>query len=64
MRGLLLVLLGTFVTLEVIQMIYDLGVSFKAIFWGWAGFACLVFLNCFVNWPVESFPAPEDSRYT
>ncbi|XP_042561197.1 large neutral amino acids transporter small subunit 3-like [Clupea harengus] len=52
------------VTFPAVKMIYDLGVSFKAIFWGWAGFACLVFLNCFVNWPAESFPAPEDSRYT
>lgn len=52
------------VTFPGVKLIYDLGVPFKMIFWGWAGFACLVFLNCFVNWPAESFPAPEDSRYT
>ncbi|XP_063075706.1 solute carrier family 43 member 1b [Engraulis encrasicolus] len=52
------------VTFGGVKLIYDLGVPFKVIFWGWAGFACLVFLNCFVNWPAESFPPPEDSRYT
>ncbi|XP_076150031.1 solute carrier family 43 member 1b [Alosa pseudoharengus] len=52
------------VTFPGVKMIYDLGVPFKGIFWGWAGFACLVFFNCLVNWPAESFPAPEDPRYT
>ncbi|KAA8594417.1 hypothetical protein FQN60_011552, partial [Etheostoma spectabile] len=32
--------------------------------WVWSGMACMVFINCFLNWPAESFPAPEDVRYT
>lgn len=52
------------VTFPGVKLIYDLGVSFCTIFWVWAAFACLVFVNCFVNWPAESFPAPEDIRYS
>uniref|UniRef100_A0A3B4FIE9 Solute carrier family 43 member 1b n=1 Tax=Pundamilia nyererei TaxID=303518 RepID=A0A3B4FIE9_9CICH len=47
-----------------LQVIYDLGVSFRVIMWVWTGMACTVILNCFLNWPTESFPAPEDIRYT
>uniref|UniRef100_A0A3Q3FYH5 Solute carrier family 43 member 1b n=1 Tax=Labrus bergylta TaxID=56723 RepID=A0A3Q3FYH5_9LABR len=52
------------VTFPGVKVIYDLGVSFHIIMWVWSGIACMVFLNCFLNWPVESFPAPEDIRYT
>ncbi|XP_056096458.1 solute carrier family 43 member 1b isoform X2 [Rhinichthys klamathensis goyatoka] len=51
------------VTFPGVKLIYDVGVSFSVIFWMWAGFACFVFLNCFINWPGESFPAPEDIRF-
>lgn len=52
------------VTFPGVKVIYDLGVSFRVIMWVWSGMACMVFLNCFLNWPAESFPAPEDIRYT
>ncbi|XP_040001356.1 solute carrier family 43 member 1b isoform X2 [Xiphias gladius] len=52
------------VTFPGVKLIYDLGVSFRIIMWAWSGMACMVFLNCFLNWPAESFPAPEDIRYT
>lgn len=52
------------VTFPGVKLIYDLGVSFRVIMWTWSGMACMVFLNCFLNWPAESFPPPEDARYT
>ncbi|KPP57442.1 large neutral amino acids transporter small subunit 3-like [Scleropages formosus] len=52
------------VTFPAVKLIYDAGVSFRLIMWAWAALACLVFFNCFLNWPVESFPSPEEVDYT
>ncbi|XP_027001803.2 solute carrier family 43 member 1b [Tachysurus fulvidraco] len=51
------------VTFPGVKLIYDLGVSFRLIFWVWSGLAFLVFINCLLNWPVEPFPAPEEISY-
>lgn len=45
------------------QLIYDAGVPFVVIMFSWSGLACLIFLNCALNWPSESFPAPEEVDY-
>ncbi|KPP73627.1 large neutral amino acids transporter small subunit 3-like [Scleropages formosus] len=50
------------VTFLGVKLIYDAGVSFRVIMWVWSGLACLVFLNCFLNWPAEPFLTPDDLR--
>lgn len=52
------------VTFPGVKLIYDAGVSFQAIMWGWAGLAGFVFFNCFFNWPVEGFPTPDEVDYS
>uniref|UniRef100_A0AAY5KKA7 Solute carrier family 43 member 1a n=1 Tax=Esox lucius TaxID=8010 RepID=A0AAY5KKA7_ESOLU len=52
------------VTFPGVKLIYDAGVSFRVIMWVWAGVASLVFLNCFVNWPAETFPSVDQVDYS
>ncbi|XP_062972995.1 large neutral amino acids transporter small subunit 3 isoform X2 [Elgaria multicarinata webbii] len=52
------------VTFPGVKLIYDAGVSFITIMLVWSSLACLIFLNCLINWPQESFPAPEEASYT
>ncbi|XP_027632515.1 large neutral amino acids transporter small subunit 3 isoform X2 [Tupaia chinensis] len=52
------------ITFPGIKLIYDAGVSFVVIMFTWSGLACLIFLNCALNWPIEAFPAPEEVNYT
>lgn len=51
------------ITFPGIKLIYDAGVPFVVIMFSWSGLACLIFLNCALNWPSESFPAPEEVDY-
>lgn len=46
-----------------LQLIYEAGVPFVGIMCAWSGLACLIFLNCALNWPSEPFPAPEEVDY-
>lgn len=52
------------ITFPGIKLIYDAGVFFVVIMFTWSGLACLIFLNCALNWPREPFPAPEEGSYT
>ncbi|XP_030595379.1 solute carrier family 43 member 1a [Archocentrus centrarchus] len=52
------------VTFPGVKLIYDVGVSFTAIMWTWAGLAGFVFMNCFINWPKEGFPTPDEVDYS
>ncbi|XP_005408052.1 PREDICTED: large neutral amino acids transporter small subunit 3 isoform X3 [Chinchilla lanigera] len=51
------------ITFPGIKLIYEAGVPFVAIMSTWSGLACLIFLNCALNWPSEPFPAPEELDY-
>uniref|UniRef100_A0A3Q0REJ5 Solute carrier family 43 member 1a n=1 Tax=Amphilophus citrinellus TaxID=61819 RepID=A0A3Q0REJ5_AMPCI len=52
------------VTFPGVKLIYDVGVSFTAIMWTWAGLAGFVFMNCFINWPKEGFPTPDELKHS
>ncbi|XP_056296220.1 solute carrier family 43 member 1a [Pseudoliparis swirei] len=52
------------VTFPGVKLIYDAGVSFQVIMCMWAGLAGFVFLNCFLNWPTEGFPTPDEVDYS
>ncbi|GAA6111493.1 solute carrier family 43 member 1a [Tachysurus ichikawai] len=48
------------VTFPGVKLIYDAGVPFTVIMWVWSALAVLIFVNCLLNWPAESFPTPEE----
>ncbi|XP_027010542.2 solute carrier family 43 member 1a [Tachysurus fulvidraco] len=48
------------VTFPGVKLIYDAGVPFTVIMWVWSTLAMLIFVNCLLNWPAESFPTPEE----
>ncbi|KAF7707046.1 solute carrier family 43 member 1a [Silurus meridionalis] len=48
------------VTFPGVKLIFDAGVPFTVIMWVWSGLAALIFVNCFLNWPVEPFLTPDE----
>lgn len=52
------------VTFPGVKLIYDADVSFQVIMGVWAGLAAFVFFNCFLNWPTEGFPTPDEVDYS
>ncbi|KAJ0049928.1 hypothetical protein NL108_005241, partial [Boleophthalmus pectinirostris] len=52
------------VTFPGVKLIYDAQVTFHVIMWVWAGLAGFVFFNCFLNWPIEGFPTPDEVDYS
>ncbi|XP_063814645.1 large neutral amino acids transporter small subunit 3 [Pseudophryne corroboree] len=52
------------ITFPLLKLIYEAGVSFVGIMLGWSALACLIFLNCLINWPKESIPSPEETDFT
>ncbi|KAM4636644.1 large neutral amino acids transporter small subunit 3 [Discoglossus pictus] len=52
------------ITFPAIKLIYEAGVSFVGIMLGWSALACLIFLNCLINWPKETIPSPEEAAFT
>lgn len=51
------------VTFPGIKVLYDAGIPFTVIMFTWAFLACVVFLNCIINWPVDTFPDPEEADF-
>ncbi|KAG7274798.1 hypothetical protein CRUP_010295 [Coryphaenoides rupestris] len=52
------------VTFPGVKLIYDAGVSFNVIMGVWTGLAAFVFVNCFLNWPKNGFPTPDEVDYS
>ncbi|XP_077349322.1 large neutral amino acids transporter small subunit 3 isoform X2 [Lithobates pipiens] len=51
------------ITFPALKLLYEAGISFVGIMLGWSALACLIFLNCLINWPKESIPSPEETAY-
>ncbi|XP_072494747.1 large neutral amino acids transporter small subunit 3 isoform X3 [Notamacropus eugenii] len=51
------------ITFPGVKLLYDAGVSFVVIMFTWSALACLIFINCALNWPSETFPSPEEANY-
>ncbi|KAM5142403.1 large neutral amino acids transporter small subunit 3 isoform 2-T2 [Mantella aurantiaca] len=51
------------ITFPALKLLYEAGISFVGIMLGWSALACLIFLNCLINWPKESIPSPEETSY-